>query len=273
MTEVNLSREPWAKCPRSDEHEPHWHTIRADGITYGGGRCDGKPQASVTSDDQSAREALVEQLAEAMHRSSCAGDDYRECVDKHLTWGRWAEAAADVVAAQVEAAVSVVRAEVAQVEAASVHWMRQYDAEKRALRALREGLEALADDLTMSSDVELSAGDVGGHNAYRLAARDLRALLAPSPAEALGDWFRRTPESLAMLAEERKALDAIEAAPSPAEGTGEAGGPMCVDPECDQPAVPGRLIDLCQPHMDAYKAWVEAGRPAPVVTPSAEDGA
>ena len=144
-------------------------------------------------DDQGAREALVEQLAEAIGQAAA------DCGPHEPANVTMARAVLPVVAAQVEAAVSVVRAErdEARAEVLSLRtdkatfeqwrdgWIIDMDArlaqlareEDRAdsaeddLRALREGLEALADKWVMAGNPH---------------ANPIRALLASSPAEGSG---------------------------------------------------------------------------------------
>ena len=141
--------------------------------------------------DQGAREALVEQLAEAI---LLADDDWeRDPVHATGTWDSYlARAVLPLLAAQVEAAVSVVRAEVERANQHADEWAatadrwthraaengRRAGSAEADLRALREGLEALADHWANDPHALAGIGNVG-----EVAAHDLRALLAPSPAE------------------------------------------------------------------------------------------
>lgn len=88
-----------------------------------------------TPEADGAREALVEQLAEAMHRACCAGPDWRSCrYDSNLAWERFAEAAA----ARVEAAVSVWRQDWQGALNSAREWKARAESAEADLHALRE---------------------------------------------------------------------------------------------------------------------------------------
>jgi hypothetical protein len=167
------------------------------------------------ADDQGAREALVEQLAEAI-----AVGKANAALTGESPLGELLDVVEEHVAAEVEAAVSVVRADLAR------HYEAHLADERRAYRALREGLEPLADEWESQVRYIPKSGsgvDEGVRAATRSDAAAIRRLLVPSPAER---WCS-THNSQWPLAESRCEKgdpwdDGKACVSSPAEGTGEA---------------------------------------------------
>lgn len=194
-------------------------------------------------DETGAREALVEQLAEAMHRACCAGPDWRSCkYDSNLAWERFAEAAA----AQVEAAVSVVRAQVERANQHADEWAATAD--RWTHRAAENGRRAKAAEADLRALLE-ERDSLKEAVEYALHLR-MYGERAPGGDETWGKWESMAESRLRALpmdqreaeARHRGFTDAIadtprriaEAlAPSPAEGTGEAdcgcGEKICAD--------------------------------------------
>lgn len=67
----------WVRCPRVDAHDPHEYTIRTEGVTVAGGRCEGAPRDVVADLSDAHRLQLLgrasprNQTYEGGHGGTC----------------------------------------------------------------------------------------------------------------------------------------------------------------------------------------------------------
>jgi hypothetical protein len=176
---------------------------------------------AVADAEQAELRAEVERLAG--HRAEWRDAAYtnrRQWLDA-LARAEAAEAERDTYREQWHQEVENFERETVRAEAAEA----SRDAAVARERGLRERVEALADewDLTLTPP----------RLRYEAAAKQLRALAAePAATTGEGSWFRETPESLAMLAEETNALRESEEAyarehPAPVSSGEAATGEVC----------------------------------------------